>query len=227
MFNKNLKYYRLKKNMSKKELASLAASLREPGLKLGVRKVYADGFDRLRVVVRRVIELVAEIDTMLGGAFRQLNTEHGFGLQVPTAPELQRLEVDLAAVERSHVQYLGMGNLIQLTRADFTDKLIRSLHSRVRAIFETAVGEIELWNKAASGQLDVELRERRRAFTRRIEAIQRIQDAAGGLDERLRELDQQLDALQATERELLGRVRALRESIAAQALAPLAEAALA
>ena len=120
-----------------------------------------------------------------------------------------------------------MSNLIQLTRADFTDKLIRSLHARVRAIFETAVGEIELWNKAASGQLDVELRERRRAFTRRIEAIQRIQDAAGGLDERLRELDQQLDALQATERELRGRVRALRESIAAQALAPLAEAALA
>ncbi|MBS0302094.1 MAG: dynamin family protein, partial [Proteobacteria bacterium] len=59
----------------KKELASLAASLREPGLKLGVRKVYADGFDRLRVVVRRVIALTAEIDTMLGGAFRQLNTE--------------------------------------------------------------------------------------------------------------------------------------------------------
>ena len=169
----------------------------------------------------------AEIDTMLGGAFRQLNTEHGFGLQVPTAPELQRLESDLAAVERSHVQYLGMSNLIQLTRAGFTDKLIRSLHSRVRAIFETAVGEIELWNKAASGQLDVELRERRRAFTRRIEAIQRIQDAAGGLDERLRELDQHLDALHATERELQGRVRALRESIAAQALAPLPEAALA
>ena len=211
----------------KKELATLAVSLREPGLKLGVRKVYADGFDRLRAVVRRVVELVAEIDTMLGGAFRQLNTEHGFGLQVPTAPELQRLESDLAAVERSHVQYLGMSNLIQLTRAGFTDKLIRSLHSRVRAIFETAVGEIELWNKAASGQLDVELRERRRAFTRRIEAIQRIQDAAGGLDERLRELDQHLDALHATERELHGRVRALRESIAAQALAPLPEAALA
>ena len=211
----------------KKELATLAVSLREPGLKLGVRKVYADGFDRLRAVVRRVVELVAEIDTMLGGSFRQLNTEHGFGLQVPTAPELQRLESDLAAVERSHVQYLGMSNLIQLTRAGFTDKLIRSLHSRVRAIFETAVGEIELWNKAASGQLDVELRERRRAFTRRIEAIQRIQDAAGGLDERLRELDQHLDALHATERELHGRVRALRESIAAQALAPLPEAALA
>ena len=47
------------------------------------------------------------------------------------------------------------------------------------------------------------------------------------LDERLRELDQHLDALHATERELHGRVRAVRESIAAQALAPLPEAALA
>jgi A/G-specific adenine glycosylase len=166
----------------KRELAGLNEALREPGLKLGVRKVYAEGFDRLRAVVRHVVVQVAEIDAMLGSAFRKLNTEHGFSLQVPPAPDLHRLERDLAAVEQSHVQYLGVGNLIHLVRAEFTDKLIRSLFARVRAIFETAVGEIELWNKAASGQLDVELRERRRAFSRRIEAIQRIQDAASGLD---------------------------------------------
>ena len=198
----------------KRELAGLNEALREPGLKLGVRKVYAEGFDRLRAVVRHVVVQVAEIDAMLGSAFRKLNTEHGFSLQVPPAPDLHRLERDLAAVEQSHVQYLGVGNLIHLVRAEFTDKLIRSLFARVRAIFETAVGEIELWNKAASGQLDVELRERRRAFSRRIEAIQRIQDAASGLDTRLEELDQQLQALQARELQLGHRVRELRESAA-------------
>ena len=211
----------------KKELAGLNAALREPGLKLGVRKVYAEGFDHLRVVVRRVIEQVAEIDAMLGSAFRTLNTEHGFSLQVPPAPELQRLERDLAAVEHSHVQYLGVGNLIHLVRAEFTDKLIRSLFARVRAIFETAVGEIELWNKAASGQLDVELRERRRAFSRRIEAIQRIQDAAGGLDSRLTEFDQQLQALQACEHQLARMVRDLQASAVPASGSPAIEAVLA
>jgi hypothetical protein len=41
--------------------------------------------------------------------------------------------------------------------------------------------------------LDAQLRERRKAFARRIEAIDRIQQAAGGLDERLQEIAQ-LDA---------------------------------
>ena len=211
----------------KSELAGLSAALREPGLKLGVRKVYAEGFDRLRAVVRRVTGQVGEIDAMLGSAFRTLNTEHGFSLQVPPAPDLHRLESELAAVEQSHVQYLGVGNLLHLVRAEFTDKLIRSLFARVRAIFETAVGEIELWNKAASGQLDVELRERRRAFSRRIETIQRIQDAASNLDSRLAELDQQLQSLQALELRLGRMVRELQSSAAPARSGQAVETALA
>ena len=57
------------------------------------------------------------------------------------------------------------------------------------ASFETALGELELWNKSLSSQLDAQLRERRKAFGRRIEAIRRIQDAAGGLDARIEEID--------------------------------------
>jgi len=72
----------------------------------------------------------------------------------------------------------------------------------VRSIFETALGEIELWNKATTSQLDTQLRERRRAYSRRIEAIERIQDAAGGLDQRLRDLEQEQAALQTTAQRL-------------------------
>lgn len=183
----------------KHELAGLSAALGESGLKLGARKVYAQGFDGLRGVVGRVRARIGEIQSMLETAFAKLNTEHGFALQVPPAPDLGQLERDLATVERSHVQYLGMGNVLQLVRPEFCERLTRALYTRVRAIFETALGEIELWNKSISGQLDVELRERRRAFTRRIEAIQRIQDAAGDLGARLEELEAQLHALGLTE----------------------------
>jgi hypothetical protein len=47
--------------------------------------------------------------------------------------------------------------------------------------------------------LDGQLRERRRNFTRRIEAIERIEQAAGGLDDRILEFEEQesrLDELQ-------------------------------
>jgi len=50
---------------------------------------------------------------------------------------------------------------------------------------------VELWSKSAAAQLDAQLRERRRNFTRRIEAIDRIQQAAGGLEDRISEIETQ------------------------------------
>jgi hypothetical protein len=47
------------------------------------------------------------------------------------------------------------------------------------------------------------LRERRRNFTRRIEAVSRIQQAAGGLDDRIRELQSQQQQLQAVDAKLV------------------------
>ena len=70
---------------------------------------------------------------------------------------------------------------------------------------ETALGEVELWSKSAAAQLDAQLRERRRNFSRRIEAIDRISQAAGGLDDRIGEIEQQefaLDQLDAKLSEL-------------------------
>ena len=63
--------------------------------------------------------------------------------------------------------------------------------SRLRVLYESALGEVELWNKSAASQLDAQLRDRRRNFTRRLEAMERIQQAAVGLDERIAELETQ------------------------------------
>ena len=48
--------------------------------------------------------------------------------------------------------------------------------------------EVERWSKGAGAQLDAQLKERRRNFSKRIEAVERIQSAAGNLEERLAEL---------------------------------------
>ena len=201
----------------KRELAVLSTALREPGLKLGIKKSYAKGFDNLRGVMQQVQTLETEIHAMLTTSFRQLNTEYGFSLQAVVPPTMDRFEKDLDAVERSHLQYLGVGNIVQLARPEFAEKLVRALLARVRSIFETALGEIELWNKSTSSQLDAQLRERRRAYGRRIEAIQRIQDAAGGLDLRIGEIEEQESALDAIERRLATLSRELQSASADQA----------
>jgi len=172
----------------KAEMAQLNAALHQKGLKFGVKKAYGDTFERLRAIFKRVQALCKEIQSMLAATFRQLNGEHGFSLQAPPEPQLESFVQDLNSVERGHLQYLGVANTFRLAQAEFADKLVRALATRLRTIHETALGEVELWSKTAAAQLDAQLRERRRNFARRIEAIDRIQQAAGGLADRIGEI---------------------------------------
>jgi hypothetical protein len=187
----------------KTELGELTAALRQPGIKLGVKKAYAQTFDRLREGLRKAQATSVEIQNMLGGTFRQLNAEYGFSLQAPQEPDLARYIRDLDLVERSHTQYLGVGNALKLAQPEFADRLVRALATRLRVVYESALGEVELWNKSAAAQLDAQLRERRRNFGRRIEAIERIQQAATGLDDRIAEIDTQEGALNQLDAKLV------------------------
>ncbi|MDR1968300.1 MAG: dynamin family protein [Burkholderiaceae bacterium] len=210
----------------KKELADLAARFHEPGLKLGIKRTYAKGFGNLLEVLRKVQLLEAEIYTMLTESFRQLNAEYGFSLLAALPPEMSRFENDLRAIEHSHVRYLGVGNMLQLARSEFCEKLLQALVTRVRSVFDTALDEVELWSKSCSSQLDTQLRERRRAFGRRIDAIRRIEDAAGDLDQRIDEIAGQETALWALQWQLEQLLHDL-QAAGADAPAPVREAVIA
>jgi hypothetical protein len=175
----------------KKEMAQLTDSLMQKGLKLGVKRAYGETFDRLRGNLQKVQTLCAEIQSMLVASFGLLNTEYGFSLQAPPEPGMARFLTELDTIERNHLQYLGVGNAFKLAQPEFSDRLVRALSTRLRSVHESALAEVELWSKTAAAQLDAQLRERRRNFARRIEAIDRISQAAGGLDDRITEIVQQ------------------------------------
>ena len=173
------------------ELAELLDAFKQPGIKLRLKKTYGQTFSRLREHLHQGQALTAEIQTMLDSAFRQINAELGFSLQAAQVPDLTRHVHDLNLIEHSHLQYLGLGNVIRLAQANFSGRLVRALSSRLRMVFELALGEVELWNQSASVQLDTQLREQRQNFARPLEAVECIQQAASTLDERIAELDEQ------------------------------------
>ena len=212
----------------KAEMMQLTKALRQPGIKLGVRKAYTQTFERLRAGLAKAQASSGDLHTMLNATFRQLNADYGFSLQAPREPDLARFQADLDSVERSHNQYLGVSNVLRLAQPEFADRLVRALATRLRVVYESALGEVELWNKSAASQLDAQLRERRRNFGRRIEAIERIQDAASGLDDRLGEIqlqEQSLDQLDAKLLELtshLINIPAVKQDFAARVSRPAA-----
>ncbi|MDZ7865768.1 dynamin family protein [Acidovorax sp.] len=174
----------------KVELAELAQLLQQKGLKLGVKKIYVQTFDKLRGTLDKAQASGTEIQAMLGGTFRQLNAEFGFSLQVPPPPQLEHFSHDLSQIEQSHLQYLGLGNSLKLAQPEFSERLVRALAMRLRTVYESAANDLELWSKSATAQLDAQLRERRRSFARRMEAVDRIQQAASGLVERIAEIEE-------------------------------------
>lgn len=206
----------------KARVAELAHALKQPGIKLGVRRAYGHTFEQLRSDVMRADQLAEDIQSMLEGSFKGLNAEYGFSLQPPTPPQLHQFLKDLELIEKSHLQYLSLGNALRLAQPEFGERLARALMSRLRVVYDTAVNAVELWNKSAAAQLDAQLRERRRNFARRIEAVSRIQQAAHGLDERIRELQHQqteLNLIEARLAELTGQLLAPADEAPAEAVA--------
>ena len=173
----------------KREMGQLTSALKQKGFKLGIKRSYGETFERLRANLRQVHAKGLEIHTMLVATFLQLNTEYGFSLQVPDEPKVDPYLNDLDLIERSHLQYLGIGNAFRLAQPEFADRLVRALGTRLRSVNETALSDIEAWSKSAASQLDSQLRERRKNFGRRLEAIDRIAQASSGLGERIAEIN--------------------------------------
>ena len=191
---------------------------------LGAKKAFVALCARLRARVAQARARGQETHDMLQASFRQLNSEFGFALSLTRLPALDRCDRELDLIERSYVQYLGLSQALRLAEPRFMEQFRRMLLSKLRMAFENASGEIELWHKSASNQVDSQLRERRRGFKRRRDGLERIQAAAGDLDHRIGDLESQDARWQHLATRVRGFTLALTEAAAAPQ--PTAESTL-
>lgn len=204
----------------RKELEQLSGALEHSGLKLGVRKVYASTFERLRDLGAQVRAAAAEVQTMLAAMFRELNAEFGFSLQPPGDLQLHDFDRELAQIEESYLQYLSFGNTLKLANPMFGQRMLKALGMRLRAVFESAANDLDLWSKSATSQLDAQLKERKRSFVRRMEAVDRIHEAASGLAQRIAEIESAEQQLVQLEQRLVQWAQQLLQVPQAQTLEP-------
>jgi len=194
---------RLSSDSLRSEVAVMQSAIGGGPLAIGARQAFSTLFDRLRTRLAQAASQSDELRQMLDASFLQLNADFGFAFALSLLPALDSFRRELDLLDRSYSRYLGLSQAWRLATPGFADQFRRMLLSKLRVIFETAAGELEMWSKSASNQVDVQLRERRRGFKRRRDALERIQSAAGELeqriaeveaqDERLIELQQQLD----------------------------------
>jgi hypothetical protein len=192
------------------EVTQMQHEMNSGFLKLGARKAFTSLCLRLRNLVDLAYRNSTEIRDMLSASFAKLNSDFGFSLAVNQAPSMDRFVGELALIESSYVQYLGLTQALKLSQPKFMEQFRRMLLSKLRVVFENASAEMESWNKSTSSQVDTQLRDRRRNFRRRRETLERVQTAASDLELRLSELEAQdgkLQSLQTRAIELLNVLR--------------------
>jgi Dynamin family len=163
---------------------------------------------RMHEALMRSSAQAVEMQQMIEGSFAQLNAEYGFSFALAPLPDLARFDRELGHIEHRYGKFLGLSSAWRMSAPGASEQFRRMLLSKLRVVFETATGELEIWSKAAEAQVEIQLRERRRSFKRRHEALQRIQSAAGELEARISELEQQEQRL----RELQSRLDNLIEA---------------
>jgi hypothetical protein len=173
------------------ELGAMQSAMSARPFNLGGRSAFDTLMTRVRASLGKARSQSEELRQMLEGSFRQLNTEFGFAFSLNPLPPMTPFAEELDRIEHNYGRYLGLGQALRMAAPGFAEQFRRMLLSKLRVVFENAAGEVELWSKAAQGQVDVQLRERRRGFTRRREALQRVQVAAGELEQRIAEVQAQ------------------------------------
>jgi len=193
------------------EVAEMQTSMGASILNLGAKKAFLALCERLRGLLASAQRRNGEIREMLAASFARLNAEFGFSLTQNKPLDFDRFTGELQLIESNYVQYLGLTLALRLAQPKFMEQFRRMLVSKLRVVFENASSELELWNKAVSAQVDSQLRERRKAFKRRRETLEKIQSAAGELELRIDEIetqDQRLLAFQAKTSQLAEALRA-------------------
>lgn len=179
----------------REEVSTMQAAMSSSLLNLGAKKAFLSMCGQLDALVQQGQTRCREIRQMLEAAFGRLNAEFGFSLALEPGPDLAKFREELELIQRNYVQYLGLTLSLRLSQPKFMEQFLRMLVSKLRVVFENASSQVEMWNKAASLQVDVQLRERRRGFRRRCEALERIKSADGELESRILEIETQDAAL--------------------------------
>ena len=184
------------------EVAAMQSAIGARPLNLGARKAFETLCQRLRQSLNDAGALADEMRQMLDASFLQLNADYGFAFSLAAPPALKPFAKELDLLDQNYSRFLGLGQAWRMAVPGFAEQFRRMLLSKLRVVFENAAGELELWSKTASSQVDVQLRERRRSFKRRRESLERIQAAAGELETRIAEVEAQDERLAQLQRHL-------------------------
>jgi len=182
--------------------------------------VARDYFIALRGHLRKSSATLAEIERMMLGVQRLFAEQVGWSLPPPMSFSLDTYVAEIDRLEDAYRNQFGALTLITRDKWSLIERFFDTVVVKSRAIFAAAERDAEAWVRSLLPPMEMQVREQRTQLKKRTDAVARIRDAQGSLDERIGQLE---DALQDAQQRLAElkhhaeRIRIPRDEAAARA----------
>lgn len=184
------------------KVAELEKELQQSGMKLKGRKIFVLWVDQLQRSLGQSEAQVRDVYLGLLQMSERLKEQLGFGFHVSEPVSLLPTQQSVMALRAEFEQAFAMTQWWRMSRKGEMRRWLDALYARLYPLMESAFERVVAWNEESMGSLPSRFEERIVHFDKRLEVISRIEKAAGGVDDRLGELMQELEALRETEEAL-------------------------
>jgi hypothetical protein len=178
----------------------------------GVRAAMADFFTSIRRDFGAAADRSAEIHEMMQAMYTRFAAELGSEPFAPPPFSMQKYQKEIDRIERAYNQHFNTPwNMLSKPKFALTRRFFETVASRVKHVYEIANRDVEGWLRAVMSPLETHVREHHLQLQRRLESVERIHAASAELEARIRELDEQHEAVAVQIADLTRAVDALAD----------------
>jgi hypothetical protein len=189
----------------------------------GLREAMGEFFARLRGDFDQAGRQAAEIHDLMRAMYVRFAHEHGIEIYVPPQLSVLKYLKEIERMERAYNTHFNtLWNMVSKAKYPLMKQFFETIASRARHVYKVANRDVEGWLKAVMSPLETQVREHHIQLRRRLDSIRRIHRASDELENRILELEQAREALEAQQQGLRQQVSALDMVIEAPEALPLA-----
>ena len=194
----------------------------------GVREAMNDFFAQIRGDFERAGAQSVEVHDMMKAMYVRFANDHGLEPFMPPPFSVLKYQKEVERLERAYNTHFNtLWNMVSKAKFALMKRFFETVASRARHVYDIANRDVESWLKAVMSPLETQVREHHLQLRRRLESIRRIHQASDELEDRIAELEQAKEALDAQLAGLAGQLGAIDEIVESAEVLPRAANSLA
>jgi len=209
--------------MLRKTAARTRRRIEERLFTKGVREAMSAFFTRVHNDFGEAGRRTGEIHEMMAAMYMRFAKEHHLTPFVPPPFSVLKYQKEIERLERAYNTHLNtLWNMVSKAKYPLMKRFFETVASRAKHVYDVANRDLEAWLKAVMSPLETQVREHHGQLRRRLDSIKRIHRASDELEDRIGELEQSRQAVEAQIEELVGKLDGIDQVVKTPELVPLA-----